>query len=118
MRNYNLIIVEGNLTRDPEFSYTKNNNAMLKFSVANNYVSIDKDGQKVKEVSYFDVIAFGTLAEVFNKYLRKGKRIIVTGKIRQYRWKTEDGKSRSKMHIWADSIDFVSMGRKPELRAV
>ncbi len=117
MRNYNLIIIEGRLTRDPEFSYTKNNNPMLKFSIANNHDTIDKDGQKINEVSYFDVMAFGTLAEVFNKYLRKGKRVIVTGRMRQFRWNI-DGKKGSRMHIIADKIDFVSTGKKPELKTV
>ncbi len=112
MRNYNLIVIEGNLTRDPEFSYTKNSNTpLLKFSIANNYSSIDKYGQKVEDVSYFDITTFGTTAEIFGKYLKKGKRVIVTGKIRQYRWGDGD-KKRSKMKILADSIDFVSSGKK------
>jgi single-strand DNA-binding protein len=112
MRNYNLIVIEGNLTRDPEFSYSQRSNTpMLKFSIANNYTSIDKNGQKVEEVSYFDISSFGTTAEIFSKYLKKGKRVIVTGKIRQYRW--NDGEQRkSKMKILADDISFVSSGKK------
>jgi single-strand DNA-binding protein len=112
MRNYNLIVIEGNLTRDPEFTYTqKSNTPMLRFSIANNYSTIDNHGQKVEEVSFFDITAFGTLAEISSKYLKKGKRVIVTGKIRQYRW--NDGEQRkSKMKILADDISFVSSGKK------
>ncbi len=110
MKNYNLVVVEGCLTRDPEMSYSEKNTPILKFSIANNYDSVDKSGKKSQDVSYFDVTSVGNLAEIFGKYLTKGKRIIVTGKMRQYRWSDGD-KKKSKIKILAENIDFVSHNR-------
>lgn len=111
MRQYNLIVIEGRLTKDPDFSYTQNNNPILKFSIANHLPGVSKNGEKTEDVSYFDITAWGVTADIYNKYLKKGSRIIVTGKAKQYRWE-KDGKKHSKIKILADKIDFVSTGYK------
>ncbi len=112
MSQFNFIAVEGRLTKNPEFSYTVNNKPLLKFSLANNRTSSSKNG-KLEEVSFFDVMVFGASAELFNKYLKKGSHIIVSGRIEQRRWEKE-GKKYSKIFIYADKIDFVYSAPKSD----
>ena len=87
----NSVNIMGNLTRDPEMKYTPSGKAVCSLSIANNRV-YTKNGEKVTEVSYFDVEVWGVVAENCSKYLLKGQGIIVEGRLRQDRWE-KDGKS-------------------------
>ncbi len=107
----NVIVVEGGVVRDPELKYTSDGLAYTKFSVANSSISY-KNGEKGEEVSYFDISAWGKLAEVCATYLKKGKKIIVSGKLKQSRWKAEDGKSKSAIKIIAQDIKFLPFHKK------
>lgn len=87
-------------------------------SIANNRVFI-KDGEKVDEVSYFDVDVWGITAENCSKYLTRGNGIIVEGRLRQDRWE-KDGKAQSRVKITASAVHFLpkkqnhSMGSSSE----
>ena len=111
MNNFNFVGLEGNLTRDPELSYTSNNTALCKFSIASNETI-----KKESYVSYFDVVAWGTLAEIVAKYQKKGSRVIVSGRLKQERYQTKDGQNRSKVSIIAKEVNFLSsaQGNKNE----
>lgn len=112
MKQYNLFVVEGRLTREPEFKYTKNNHRMLKFAIANNYTTYDKnEGTKTEGVNYFNVMAFGDVAEIYSKYLKKGSHVMITGKLKQNRYK-QNGETKTGVCVFADSIDFVSSGKR------
>jgi len=87
----NVIVIEGGVVRDPELKYTADGLAYTKFAVANSSISF-KNKQKAEEVSYFDISAWGKLAEICSTYLKRGKRIIISGKLRQSRWKNDEGK--------------------------
>jgi single-strand DNA-binding protein len=110
MNNLNSILIEGNLVRDPELSYTSKGTAVCKFSVACNRQWKQDDGVQ-KEVSYFDVSTWTRLAEVCGEYLKKGRGVRVVGRLKQDRWTDADGKGRSKVFIIAEHVEF-----KPQLR--
>jgi len=112
MRNYNLTIIEGNLTRDPDYKQTENGNSMLKFSIANNYGR--RQEGKADSVNYFDIQAWAELAESFSSELKKGLGIRVIGRLKQWRWKDDDGKSRSKVYVIAQHIDFLFPEKTPK----
>lgn len=95
----------GNLTRDPEIKYTNSGKSVCNLSVANNRV-YTKNGEKVTEVSYFDIEVWGAVAENCAKYLSKGSGIIVEGRLRQDRWE-KDGKTQSRVRIAANNIHFL-----------
>jgi single-strand DNA-binding protein len=95
----------GNLTRDPEMKYIPSGKAVCSLSIANNRV-YTKNGEKVTEVSYFDVEVWGLAAENCSKYLTKGNGIIVEGRLRQDRWE-KDGKAQSRVRITANSVHFL-----------
>jgi len=95
----------GNLTRDPELKYTNSGKTVCNMSIANNRV-YTKNGEKVTEVSYFDVEVWGVVAENCAKYLTKGSGVIVEGRLKQDRWEKE-GKTQSRVRIAANSVHFM-----------
>lgn len=101
----NSVNIMGNLTRDPEMKYTPSGKGVCSLSLANNRV-YTSNGEKVTEVSYFDVEVWGTVAENCAKYLTKGSGIIVEGRLKQDRWE-KDGKTQSKVRITANSVHFM-----------
>lgn len=101
----NSVNIMGNLTRDPEMKYTPSGKAVCSISIANNRV-YSKGGERVTEVSYFDVEVWGAAAENCSKYLTKGSGIIVEGRLRQDRWE-KDGKTQSRVRISANSVHFM-----------
>jgi single-strand DNA-binding protein len=105
MNNLNSILLEGNLVADPELRYTPKGAAVCSFRVAcNRFYKQDEELQK--EVSYFDVTAWNRQAEVCNEYLTKGRGVRVVGRLKQDRWEDAEGKTRSKVHIVAEHVEF------------
>jgi len=107
MNHLNRTVIIGNLTRDPELIQTNNNQDVCKFSIANNR-TYTSNGQKVEETSFFDVITWAKLAEICNGSLKKGKMVAVEGRLKQQRWKDQNGNKRSKVEIVADQVQFLS----------
>ncbi|MDR2901028.1 MAG: single-stranded DNA-binding protein [Treponema sp.] len=105
MADFNHVILIGRLTRDAEFKYITNGQAICKFSVAVNRRKKQGD-QWVDEANFFDVTLWGRQAESLNQYLQKGKQIAVEGELRQDRWE-QDGQSRSKVEIVANNIQLL-----------
>ncbi len=105
MNNLNSILIEGNLVRDPELSYTPKGTAVCKFSVAcNRFYKQDQELQK--EVSYFDAPTWTRLAEVCGEYLKKGRGVRVVGRLKQDRWTDPEGKGHSRVLIMAEHVEF------------
>ncbi len=102
----NSVNIMGNLTRDPELKYTPAGKSVCSLSIANNRI-FTKNGEKVSEVSYFDVEVWGVSAENCAKYLSKGSGIIVEGRLKQDRWE-KDGKTQSRVRISANAIHFLA----------
>lgn len=103
-RGVNTAVIGGNLVRDSELKYTNSGLAICEFSVAVN--DRRKQGDDwVDEVSYFDVTLFGRSGEAIQRYLTKGKQVVVEGKLRQDRWQDrESGQNRSKVVLIANNV--------------
>ena len=110
MNNLNSVLIEGNLVRDPELSYTPKGTAVCKFSVGC-HRQWKQDDEVQKEVSFFDVSTWTRLAEVCGEYLKKGRGVRVVGRLKQDRWTDPDGKPHSRILIIAEHVEF-----KPQLR--
>lgn len=107
MNNINCLIVEGNITRTPEFKTTAHGFPVCRLPIAvNHYYKKANTDEYVDEVSYFDVETFGKLAEICAKFSQKGRGISVVGRIKQNRWKTEEGKPQSRITIVAEKVEF------------
>jgi single-strand DNA-binding protein len=95
----------GNLTRDPEIRYTRDGQATTSLSVAVNRRWQDRTTKDWEEsTSFFDVVCWGDLAENVALSLTKGARVVVTGRLEQRSWESDEGEKRSKVEIVADEI--------------
>ncbi len=88
MASYNRIVLVGNLTRDPQLSYTPANTAVCKFGIATNRTFRDRDGNSREDVCFVDCTLFGRGAEVFNQYMSKGRSVLVEVLLLFSQWTT------------------------------
>ncbi|GHT87129.1 single-stranded DNA-binding protein 2 [Spirochaetia bacterium] len=105
MNNLNTILVEGNLTRDPEYKVTAKGTPLCTFAIASNRYIKQDDGME-KEVSYFDVATWSKLAENVRNLGHKGRGVRVVGRLKQERWNGSDGMAHSKVSIIAEHVEF------------
>ncbi len=106
MNNLNSILVEGNLTHDPDVNVTSNGSSVCNFSVATNRYYRNKEKEVIQETLYLPVESWGNLAETCGSYLKKGKKVRVVGRLKQNRWKNEEGEEKEKMVVVAEHVDF------------
>jgi len=112
MASVNKVMLLGNLTRDPELRYTPQGAAVCEFALALNRVYTNKQsGQRVEEVHFVDIVAWGRTAELVAEYLKKGRQAFVEGRLTQDRWESPEGKKMSKLRVTAESVTFV--GSRP-----
>lgn len=111
MASYNRIIMVGNLTRDPQLSYTPNNTAVCKFGVATNRKWKDREGTMKEDVCFVDCVLFGKGGETFNQYMSKGRPVLVEGRLTLNRWTTPEGEKRSKHEVFVENFTFLGSGR-------
>jgi single-strand DNA-binding protein len=105
MRDINIVVLVGRLTRDAELKYTNSGQSICRFSVAVNRNRKQGD-QWVDEASFFDVDYWGKGGEAVNQYLTKGKQVAIEGELRQDRWE-QDGQSRSKVIVNATNVQLL-----------
>jgi len=111
---FNKVIIMGNLTRDVELRYIPSGTAVGGFSIACNEKYTRQNGEKVEEVSYFDVEVWAKQAENCANYLTKGSKVLVEGSLKQDRWEQEDGTKRNKVKIRAQNVQFMSANSSGE----
>jgi len=105
MAQDNSVSIVGNLTREPELRFTPSGQATATFGIAVNRTWTDRQSQERREsTSFFDVVCWGTLAENAATSLTRGTRVVVTGRLDQRSWETQDGEKRSKVEITAEEI--------------
>ncbi len=105
MAQGNNITVVGNCTRDPELRFTASGQALASFGVAVNRRWQNRQTNEWEEaVSFFDITCWAQLAENVAESVQKGTRVVVTGRLDQRSWETQDGDKRSKVEIVADDV--------------
>ncbi len=113
MNNLNSVLIEGNLTRDPQIRTTTNGTAVCTFPIASNRF-YKKGEQFEKEVGFFDVEAWSKLAENCGNLGHKGRGVRVVGRLKQERWNDPAGNSRSKVIIVAEHVEFRPVMKQAE----
>src|ERR1700720_438922 len=112
MANFNKVILAGNLTRDPELRYTPKGTAIAKIGLAINRTWKSESGENREEVTFVEVDAFGRQAEVIGQYLKKGRPILVEGRLRYETWEDKQTNAkRSKLGVVLESFQFLDSGR-------
>jgi single-strand DNA-binding protein len=105
----NTAIIIGNLTRDPELKSLPNGTKVANFSVATNRTWKNKEGQKMEDVEFHNIVVFGRQAETSAQYLKKGSRVLVEGRLQTSSWEdTATGKKMYKTEIVAENVQFGS----------
>jgi single-strand DNA-binding protein len=111
MPSFNKVILAGNLTRDPELRYTPKGTAVAKIGLAMNRQWKDETGQQKEEVTFVDVDAFGRQAEVISQYLKKGRPILVEGRLKLDQWDDKQtNQKRSRLGVVLESFQFLDSG--------
>jgi single-strand DNA-binding protein len=105
---FNKVILIGNLTRDVELRYTPSGTAIAKFGIATNRTYKDQvTGENKQETMFIDVTVFGRSAEVANQYLKKGRKVLVEGRLVFEQWVDNTGQKRSKHSVVAEKLQFM-----------
>lgn len=107
-RSLNRIVLIGNLTRDPELKYTPAGTAVCTFGIATNRSWTTNDGQTKEDVQYHRVVAWQKLAELCGKFLNKGRKVFVEGRMTYRTFTGKDGIQRTIAEIVLD--DFIVFG--------
>jgi single-strand DNA-binding protein len=98
------VTIVGNLTRDPEIRYTREGQATTSLGVAVNHRWPGREGIWEESTSFFDVVTWKDLAENVALSLTKGMRVLVSGRLEQRSWETDQGERRSKVEIVAEEV--------------
>ena len=111
MANFNKVILMGNLTRDPELRYTPKGTAIAKIGLAINRKWKSESGEMKEETTFVDVNAFGKTAETIGQYLKKGRPILIEGRLRYETWEDKQTKQkRSKLGVVLETFQFLDSG--------
>jgi single-strand DNA-binding protein len=114
MNNFNVVVIEGRLVNDPDLRYIQNGTALCSFSVANNY-SFYRDNELQKEVNFIEVTAWSKLAEQCGEFLKKGRRVLINGRLKQNRWQDDKGATHSKLGLICSHVRFLDRPEASEL---
>lgn len=113
MASFNKVILIGNLTRDPELRYTPKGTAVAKLGLAVNRGWTTDAGEKKEEVTFVDVDVFGRTAENCGQYLRKGRPLLVEGRLKLEQWDDKQtGQKKQRLGVVGELVQFL--GSKPE----
>jgi single-strand DNA-binding protein len=108
MASFNKVVLVGNLTRDPELRYTPKGTAIAKIGLAVNRVWTNEAGEKKEEVTFVDVDVFGRTAENVGQYMRKGRPILIEGRLKLDQWDDKQtGQKKSKLGVVAETVQFL-----------
>jgi len=108
MSSYNKVLLMGNLTRDPELRYTQSGTAVVKIGLAVNRKYRNRNtNEMVEETTFVDVEGWGSQAETFNQYMRKGRPVFLEGRLRLDSWETREGQKRNKLVVVMENFRFL-----------
>ncbi len=113
MAGVNKVILIGNLGRDPEIRQLESGAKVATFSLATTESYKNKEGNKIEQTEWHNIVLWRGLAEVAEKYLKKGNTIYVEGKIRTRSWDDKEGNKRYTTEIVGDNMTMIG-GRKEQ----
>src|ERR1700730_16039888 len=112
MASFNKVILLGNLTRDPEVRYTPKGTAVTELGMAVNRVYTAENGEKRDETTFVDVTLWGRTAEIAGEYLKKGRPVLIEGRLQLDTWDDkQSGQKRSKLKVVGEGLQLI--GSRP-----
>ena len=107
MAGVNKVMLIGNLGKDPEVRYLDNGVAVANFSLATTENYKNKEGERVSQTEWHNIVLWRGLAEVAEKYLKKGASVYIEGKIKNRKWEDKEGNTRYNTEILADNMTML-----------
>lgn len=111
MAGVNLVILVGNLTRDPELKFTPQGTALCKFGLAVSRKYKGSDGQMTEDVTFVNIVAWGKTGENCGKYLAKGRPVFIQGRL-DVRTYEHEGQKKLAVEVVADTVQFLGSGQQ------
>ncbi len=116
MAGVNKVILVGNLGKDPELKYLEGNIARANFSIATSEYHKDKNGNKVEQTEWHNIVVWRSMAESAEKLLKKGTQIYLEGKLQTRQWIDKDGNKRNITEVVGES--FLVLQRKENTNSI
>lgn len=117
-RGLNKVMIIGHLGRDPEMRYTPSHRAVTNFNVATSRSWKTADGERHTETEWFNVVAWGSLAEICHEYLSKGQQVYIEGRLQTRKWEDDEGNKRTTVEIHANEMIMLGRSKKKEAAGV
>jgi len=111
-RGLNKVMIIGHLGRDPEMRYTPSGRPVTTFSVATSRSWNTSDGERRSDTEWFNVVSWGSLAEICKQYLSKGQQVYIEGRLQTRRWEDDDGNKRTTVEIVAKEMIMLGDRKK------
>lgn len=108
----NKVILVGNLGKDPEVRHLEGGVAVASFTLATSEKYTNKSGERVSQTEWHNVVLWRGLADIAEKYLRKGSQVYIEGKIRTRSWDDQAGVKKYTTEIIADNMTMLGGGAK------
>ena len=103
-RGLNKVMVIGHLGKDPEMRYTPSGRPVTTFSVAVSRSWNTADGERRSETEWFNIVAWGNLAEICKQYLHKGQQVYIEGRLQTRRWEDKEGQKHTSVEVVANEM--------------
>lgn len=113
-RGLNKVILIGNVGRDPEMRYTPSGRAVTSFSVAVTRSWVSAEGERREETEWFNIVAWGNLAEICKQHLTKNQQVYVEGRLQTRGWEDETGKKHFRTEVVANEMILIGDRRSGE----
>jgi len=119
-RGLNKVMIMGNLGRDPEMRYTPSGKPVTSFSVAVSRSYVKPEGERAEVTDWFNVVAWGRLAEICSQYLTKGSMVYVEGRLETRSWEGDNGQKHYRTEVVANDVNIIDRkgGRHEENSAM
>lgn len=104
----NKVILIGNVGKDPEVRHLENGQVVANITLATSEVYTDKSGQKREQTDWHDIVLWRGLAEITSKYVKKGYKLYVEGKLKKRSWQDKEGQTRYTIEVVADEMTILS----------
>ena len=113
-RGLNKVMIIGRLGRDPEMRYTPSGRPVTTFSVATSRNWTTSEGERRVETEWFNIVAWGNLAEICKQYLTKGQQVYIEGRLQTRHWDDQEGNKHTSVEINANEMIMLSERREAD----
>lgn len=111
-RGLNKVMIIGRLSRDPEMRYTPSGRPVTTFSLATNRSWNTSDGERRTETEWFNIVAWGSLAEICKQYLNKGQQVYIEGRLQTRQWEDSEGVKHTSTEVVAS--EMIMLGERKD----